>query len=201
MKRAITACLPLALVFLFAPLFANGAQEGAEMSAEQMAEMDAWMKLAQPGEHHQHLDKYVGTWDLAVTFWMGPDAEPMSSPPGRAEVSWILGGRFLEWKNTGDFGGMPFEGRAFDGYSYLDTEYQSVWFDNFGTLLLNYTGDCSDDGESRVMKAQFKNPTTGGTIHNRVVYTWQDADHFTYESYMKEGDLEHQNMEVKYSRK
>ena len=33
-----------------------------------------------------------------------------------AEAKWILGGRFILWKNTGKFGDMPFEGMANEGY-------------------------------------------------------------------------------------
>lgn len=201
MNRTKSVSLALAIALIVGPATAALAQEEAEMSPEMQAEMQAWMQLAQPGEHHKHLDKYVGSWELEVTFWMGPDAEPMTSPPGAAEVDWILGGRFLEWNHTGDFGGMPFEGKAIDGYSNLDEEYQASWVDNFGTLILDYTGECADGGEGRTMYAQFQNPMTGGTIDTRVVYAWQDADHFTYESYMKEGDKEHKNMLIRYSRK
>jgi hypothetical protein len=169
------------------------------MSAEAMAEMEAWMKLAQPGEHHQHLAPFEGHWKAQIKMWMEPDTPPMENE-AETEAHWIMGGRYLEWKHTGNFGGMPFEGRAIDGYNNGDNRYETVWIDNFGTLVIFYTGQCSEDGKSRTLMGEFSNPMAGGAIQNRVVYTWIDDDHFKYESYMKMGDTEYQNMEIRYER-
>ena len=78
------------------------AQEKGEMP-DMTPEMEAWMKLAQPGAHHEHLARLVGTWKGKVTMWMGPDQAPMVEETV-AEATWVLGGRFLQWKQTGNFG-------------------------------------------------------------------------------------------------
>ena len=176
-------------------------QEGAEpqMTAEMQAEMQTWMKLAQPGEHHEHLAPFVGTWKGEVRSWMGPDTEPMLDE-GTAEVSWIMGGRFLEWKLFGNFGGMPFEGLSLEGYNNGDERYESMWIDNFGTLILYYTGACSDDGSRRKMETTFTDPMTGGTIFYRSEYAWEDADHYTFTAYMTKGAGEFKNMEIRWAR-
>lgn len=180
--------------------FAAIAQEGQpEMTPEMQAEMEVWMNLAQPGEHHEHMDPYVGRWKGAVRMWMAPDAEPMLNE-SLAEVSWILGGRFLGWKHTGDFGGMPFEARALDAFNNGDDRYEMTWADNFGTLIVFYTGSCTDDGKSRVMNTQFNDPIKGGTIQYKTVYTWIDNDHFNYEAFMDKGDGEFKNLEIAYAR-
>jgi hypothetical protein len=170
-----------------------------EMTPEMQAEMEAWMKLAEPGEHHAHLNPFVGRWKGAVKMWMAPETEPMLDE-GFAEVSWILGGRYLEWRQTGEFGGMPFEGRAIEGFNNGDGRYEAVWIDNFGTLILFYTGSCSDDGKGRVMSTEFSDPVKGGTIQYKSVYRWIDDDHFLYEAFMDKGDGEFKSMEIAYER-
>ncbi len=175
------------------------AEQQPPMTPEMQAEMEMWMKLAQPGEHHQHLAAFVGTWQGKVKMWMTPDSEPMADD-AVAEVKLILGGRFLEWTNSGNFQSMPFEGRAIEGYNNGDKRYESMWIDNFGTLIVNFTGSCSEDGKSREMATQFSDPMKGGMIDYRSVYTWTDADHFTYTSYMKKDGKEFKNMEISYSR-
>lgn len=169
------------------------------MTPEMQAEMAAWMKLAQPGDHHKHLAPFVGSWKGKVTMWMGPDGEPMVEQ-SVAEVSWILEGRFLSWKNTGEFGGMPFEGLAIEGYNNGEQRYESFWIDNFGTLMLFFTGSCSDDGASRDMAGQFADPIAGGTIDYRSEHQWIDDDHFTYSTFMDKGDGEFKNMVIAYER-
>ena len=76
----------------------------------------------------------------------------------------------------------------------------SLAIDNFGTLILYYTGSCSDDGNSRVMSTQFNDPIKGGTIHYKGVYSWIDDDHFNYEAFMDKGDGEFKNLEIAYER-
>lgn len=178
---------------------ASSAQDLPEMSDDAKAAMNAWMELRTPGEHHQHLAQYAGSWKMEVTMWMEPGAEPMTDA-GAAEARLILGERYLEWTFTGVFGGMPFEARQLDAYNNGDQRYETVWADNFGTLFVNYAGECDGDGKVRTMHGEFTDPMSGGTISNRTVHTWQDEDHWTHESYMTMGEEEYKNMEIRYSR-
>jgi hypothetical protein len=120
---------------------------------EMGAEMEAWMKLAQPGEHHEHLDPYAGKWKAEITMWMAADAEPMKNA-AESEAKWIMDGRYMEWTHTGDFEGTPFQGRAIEAYNNGEERYESIWIDNFGTLVLFYTGHCSDGGKTRVIETE-----------------------------------------------
>ena len=176
----------------------SAAQE-PEMSEEAQAEMAAWMKLAQPGEHHQHLQAYEGKWNIQMTMWMSPGAEPMLNE-STAEAEWIMDGRFLRWQHKGDFAGSPYTGLGYDGYNNGDGRYETIYMDNFGTLMVLYTGECSDDGKTRVVKGSFSNPMEGATIEQRNVYFWIDDDHFKFESFMKMGDEEYKQMEMLYER-
>ena len=178
------------------------AQEETEMPAmtpEQVAEMNAWMKLAQPGPHHEHLAPFVGNWQGQVRMWMGPDAPEMNEV-SQAEVTWIMGGRFLQWKQSGNFGGMPYESMAIEGYNNGDKRYEATWVDNFGTLILDFKGSCSENGKKRVMSSQFEDVVAGGTVDYRTEYAWVDKDHFTYTAYMDKGDGEFKNLVITYER-
>lgn len=199
-KRIAIWLVALSLVLTIATTVTL-AQEGEmpEMTPEMQAEMAAWMELAQPAEHHQHMAPFVGSWKGEVNMWMAPETEPIVNQ-GAAEVSWIMGGRFLEWKQSGDFGGMPFEGRAIEGFNNGDGRYESIWVDNFGTLILFYTGSCSEDGKKRTMNTEFNDPVAGGKIQYKSVYTWTDEDHFTYEAFMDKGDGEFKSLEIAYER-
>jgi hypothetical protein len=183
-------------------LLAGPARAGDEepaISEEMQQEMMVWMKLAEPGPQHEGLAKYVGTWKGEVFMWMAPDMEPMVDS-STAEAEMILGGRYLEWTHTGSFSGMPYESRAIEAYSHLDKRYESIWIDNFGTLMLFFTGSGSEDGSRREMSTSFSDPVKGGTTAYRAVYEWHDEDHFSYITYMDKGEGEFKNMEIKFTR-
>ena len=191
----------LAILFLATPGAVSAQQEGEQpaMTPEMQAEMEAWMKLAQPGTHHEHLAPFVGTWKGEVKMWMATDGEPVVDE-SLAVAAWLMGGRYLEWKHTGHFGGMPFTGLAIEGYNNGDERYESVWMDNFGTLIMFFTGSCSNGGRSREMTSQFTDPFAGRTIGYRTEYQWLDDDHFTYTAYMDKGDGEYKNLVITYAR-
>jgi hypothetical protein len=173
--------------------------EAPQMTPEQQAEMAAWMALAQPGEHHEHLAPFVGKWKGTVQMWMGPDAPEMVQE-SMSEATWIMGGRFLQWTHKGDFGGMPYDALSLEGYNNGDKRYESTWVDNFGTLILNFEGSCSDDGKKRAMSTKFADVVAGGMVDYRTEYEWVDDDTFTYTAYMDKGDGEFKNMKITYVR-
>jgi NAD(P)-dependent dehydrogenase (short-subunit alcohol dehydrogenase family) len=178
---------------------ANQPGEMPEMTAEMQAEMEAWMKIAQPGPHHEHLAQLTGTWKGKVTMWMGPDTAPMTEVT-TAEATWLMDGRYLKWHQTGNFGGMPYEGMAIEAHNNGEDRYESVWMDNFGTLLMYFTGSCSDDGTLREMRSSFADVVAGGTVEYRTEYRIVDENHFTYTAFMDKGDGEFKNVVIEYER-
>ena len=46
-----------------------------------------------------------GTWKGDVQMWMDPDGPPIANE-AVAEVTRIMGGRYLEWKQVGTFAGF-----------------------------------------------------------------------------------------------
>jgi len=172
------------LALILAPA-AIGADEKAKGAVP--PEMEASMKLAAPGDHHKHLAAGIGKWDVAVKLWMAPGQPPAEST-GTMESSWLLGGRFVETTYKGDLMGMPFEGHGVDGYDNGAHQYVSTWADNMGTMMMYFTGTCSDDGKVRTMTADFTDPVTGQKMKNRSVTTVKDASSFTYEAWMVDGE-------------
>ncbi|MDX1643457.1 MAG: DUF1579 domain-containing protein [Thermoanaerobaculia bacterium] len=195
--RWIVVAAVVALVSI-APL---AAQQETVAEAPTMDEMmEAWMESAEPGEHHAHLAPFAGRWTAEISMWMEPGAEPSMSH-AKTEAQWVLGGRYLEWIHAGEFAGMPFEGRQMDAYNNVEQRYESTWADNFGTPILYYMGHCEENGTVRTLHGEFTDPMSGQTVSQRAVYTWQDDDHWTYESYMAMGDGEEfKNMEIRYTR-
>ena len=118
MTTSIRITVIIALLAVSVTALAQEKEEMPEMTPEMQAEMEAWMKLAQPGAHHEHLAPFVGTWKGKVTMWMGPEQPPIIEETV-ADVTWLLGGRFLQWTQKGRFGDMPFEGMAIEGYNML----------------------------------------------------------------------------------
>src|SRR4029077_17597223 len=97
-----------------APAAAPATGGGGAAQAKAKAEMDAYMKLAQPGEHHKRLGHLAGKWKTSGQ--MMTPGQPTIEMSGTMEASWILGGRYLQELHTGSFMGQAFEGRSLDGY-------------------------------------------------------------------------------------
>lgn len=151
------------------------------------------------GSHHHHLDRFIGIWTGRITVWTDVDAEPTSFE-STAEARWILGRRYLEWTHGGVLGGVPFRGLGIDTFNTLAGQYESIWIDNLGTLILFYEGSCADGGSVRTLETTFTEPTDGSTATQKVVYRWVDDNRFTYESFMKQGASEFRSMLIEYQR-
>ncbi len=185
---------------------AAGAQEPAtdpaqagETSAEEPA-VDPLVLLTEPGEHHEHLDRLVGDWDLTIRVWSSPDAEPIESA-GTAEARWILDGRFLWTIYRAELFGKPFEAWSVEGYDNQARQYVGTWRDTQGTYTLIYAGTCQQpplaegeapvevpavpDGTYRVMTTQVTDPVSGEVLQVRTELRVEaDGGGFVQESFV-----------------
>lgn len=165
------------------------------------AMMEAMMKAGTPGDAQKKLDSMVGTWDTKVTMWMVPGADSMTSN-GTSTNQWVMGGRYLEQRFKGDFGGMPFEGLGYSGYDNVKKQYWGTWIDNMSTGIMTSTGSASDDGKTWDFTATMADPMTGkdSTVKEKV--TIIDADHHTMEMWGPGPDGKmFKTMEIAYARK
>jgi hypothetical protein len=152
-------------------------------AAARKAQMDAYMKLAQPGEHHKRLDSFAGKWKVNGRSWFEP-GKPPTDFTGSMESAWLLGGRYLQSVHKGQFFGMPFEGRAIDGYDNATNEYFSTWIDNMGTGVLVFRGKCDDPCRVLTETAEGFDPMAGKVMKTKEVTTFVDPDTYRFEMYM-----------------
>jgi hypothetical protein len=155
----------------------------ADAQAKMKAEMDAYMKLAQPGEHHKMLGHLAGKWVATGKTWMNPGQPPVEMN-STVEASWILGGRYLQEVHTSSFMGQPFEGRSLDGYDNYTHEYFSTWVDSMGTGVMVFRGKCDDPCTALTETAEGPDPMTGKVMKSKTVTTFVDPDTYRFEMYM-----------------
>lgn len=168
--------------------------------AQNNDDMKAMMAYAAPGDNHKMLAKMAGTWSATVTFWMQPGAAPMTSS-ATAVNEMILGGRYLQSKNTGTMMGQPFEGMGITGYDNAKKVFIATWVDNFGTGILTMTGTWDDAAKGIVFSGKEVDPTTGKEFAYRQVVKNPDDHTQIMEMYANMGSGEFKNMEIKYTRK
>ena len=188
------------LIVCASVLAADEPKKPRQPSAEEQAAMEAMMKAATPGEMHKKLTPMVGVFDLKITMWNMPGQPPTNST-GTSENTWVLGGRFIEQKATGDFMGMPFLGIGYTGYDNIKKIYVGTWMDNFGTQVMISTGT-TDDGKTYNFDSSVSDPMTGKTQPVKEKITVVDDDHHVMEMWGPGPDGKmYKMMEITYTRK
>ena len=128
-----------------------------EPSPEEMAKMmEEWMAVAEPGEHHKHLNQFVGKWNTIMKIWFeGPGTPPVETH-GTAEMKWILNGRFIMHESkgemamptaTGEMNKTPYSGLGFLGYDNYRNVFVGSWMDGLGTAMYTYKGTADPSGK------------------------------------------------------
>jgi len=170
-----------------------------EMDPDEM--MAAYMALGQPGEHHQELMKSVGEWDAVTAFVMDPtNPDERTIEKGSCTVVPIMGGRFVKARFASSMMGMPFEGLSFSGYDNGREMFASTWMDTVSTSITYMEGDMNDDGDL-VMKGMAYAPGAGEYMM-KMVYKWDDSDHWTQVFYDQMPDGSWFNSgEIRYTRR
>ena len=197
-------------ILLLAGVVAAAAQEEPDATdaaaATEEPEVDPIVALTQPGEHHDHLDRLVGDWDLTVRVWQSPDGEPMETA-GTAEARWILDRRFLWTIYRAELFGQPFEAWSIEGYDNQAKEYVGTWRDTQGTYTLVYRGKCRQpprdedepetevepvaEGTFREMKTKLTDPVSGEKLDVRTqLRIEEDGSGFVHESFIDLPDEE-----------
>jgi hypothetical protein len=174
--------------------------EAAHDHGEMMKQMhEAMAKAGTPGDAHKKLDGMVGKWDAKVTMWPMPGMDPMTST-GTSESRWVMGGRYIEQRFSGNVMGMTFDGMGHTGYDNVKKQYFSTWMDSMSTGMMMSTGTMDDD-KSFTFTGTMADPMTGKdcTVISKVRVV--DADHHHFE--MWGPDMQGKNykmMEIAYTR-
>lgn len=179
MKIRLTAA---ALCLLALPVLAQDKPKEPAAPAMSAADMEAMQKAMMPGEPHKHLARMVGDWTYTNKMWMDP-SQPALESTGTMRGETILGGRYVQTAWSGNMMGMPFEGRATEGYDNLAKQYVNSWVDNMGTGIIYSTGTCDDAGMKCSYKGNMIDPMTSKPSYMRQEITWTDANTFKNEMY------------------
>lgn len=203
--RHLTLAAGLAGLSFAAGTFAAPAPQEDARAQEEMPSMDeimaAYMAAGAVGEHHGHLEAFVGTWDATSTFWNAPDEPPMEAN-GVMVNEMTLGGRFLKQSYTSEIMGQDFEGHSLWGYSNNDECYKSIWIDNMTTDLTFSTGYCSEDHKTFTMMGSQTNPMFGNREQYEDVCKIDDDNHHSFIRYMiLEDGSKVKSMEIVYTRR
>ena len=177
------------------------AQQKKDSAPDQKAMMEAMMKAMMPGDAHKLLEPMVGTFDVKVVAWMMP-GQPPTDGKGTAVSTWVLGGRYVEQKFSGQFMGMPFEGIGYTGYDNVKKSYWSTWVDNMGTGVMTSSGSTGDGGKTWKFMSSMPDPMTGKDTpeESRLIVT--DHDHYSMEMWSPGPDGKMMKMmEIAYARK
>ena len=197
---AVVAALALA-VAAAGPVLGQEASKQPEMTPEQKAAMEAWMKVATPGEGHKVLEPMVGSWNVRMTMWQAPDG-PAQVSQGVSEDAWVLGGRFVRETVHSEINGMPFDGLGYTGYDNFKKQYVGSWMDTMGTMMMTMTGSADPSGKVITATSAMDDVTTGKKITVREVTTIVDANKHVFEMFGPgPTGTEFKMMEAVYTRK
>lgn len=173
-----------------------------QMTAEQLAEMQAWMKIATPGENHKHLQVLVGHWETVTKIWMGGPGSPAMESKGTSQNRWVLGGRFVQQEYKGEFMGQPYEGLGMTGYDNYKNMYIASWADTTGTHLLTSRGQRDPSGKVFTFYGEMDEPSlnVSGRIVKYVTRIINENKHVFEIIDLHAGD-NYKVMEITYTRK
>ncbi|MBN1447974.1 MAG: DUF1579 family protein [Bacteroidetes bacterium] len=192
MRRLVTsAALFLTFCFCSVPAFA---QEG----------MEEYMKLMGPGPEHEILKKMVGSWNLKISFWQMPGADPVTTE-GTSENRLILGGRFLQMESQSGEGETYMETLNILGFDRRHEKYTTVGFDTWGTYYVTATGDYDEAKKTLTYYGEDDDPVMGFTQKYRYIVSWLSDDSFRMEiifiDFPMVQEKEWKMVEILYTRK
>lgn len=118
-----------------------------------------WKEVATPGEAHQRLNDWVGSWTTETKMWMSPENPTITK--GSAEIKWVLGGRFLQQEFTGELMGQPMSGIGYTGYDNYSKKYVGFWVDNTATAVFTMEGLFDQGGKNLIMYGKMDEWMTG----------------------------------------
>ncbi len=195
MKRYILACcMVIPALGLAAPAFADDSK--GQPSLEQM--MAEYMKLAQPGPHHERMKSLVGSWRIVSKMWLGPGDPQVAE--GSSTVTSMLGGRFISEEVKGTFMGMPMEGIGLTGYDNMKKAYIGTWIDSMGTGIIVTEGTSDDSGKTITWKGSYPDPISGGEVSRKMIHKIVDDNRRVMEMYENREGQEVKSLEVVYTR-
>jgi len=179
--------------------------------AEMKKMMAEWMALGKPGDPHKALESTVGTWSTEMKL-VAPGMPPMVTR-GTSERKWVLGGRFIEERSSGDmigpdekspigFGKIKSDGIGLVGYDNYKNIYTGVWISDLGTNMMTMSGTMPPGSNTLTMYGLMDEPMLKmSDRYNKYVTRIVDNDKFVFEVYDLAAGPDHKVFEITYTRK
>lgn len=146
---------------------------------------------AKPGPEHEHLKKYVGTWDATMKMG-GMDSKCTST------YKMDLGGLWLSSTFDGEVFGTKFQGKGMDTYDAAKKKYIGLWCDSMSTSPLVMEGTYDKDKKTLTLAGEGPGPD-GKPQKHKSVTEWKDDDFFVFHMFM--GDGKDPMFTIEYKRK
>ncbi|MGK6352181.1 DUF1579 family protein [Parapedobacter sp. DT-150] len=163
-------------------------------------EMDAWTRYMMPSDTHQLLSIYKGDFDMEITMWMDEGQEPMVVKVISVHDT-ILGGRFLEMKQSGNMMGMDYHSVMTLGFNNTDEQFVMTTLTNMGTGILSLAGPWNPESRTATLIGQLTNPVSKNPIHVRQQVTFVDNDTILIQNVDREGNgAEKKSIQYKLTR-
>lgn len=142
--------------------------------------MKQFARFTQPGEHHKLLERFIGKWDAQTTFFMGGAAAP--SGKGSLEVSWLMPGRWIQFRGTVSMMGTNVQLFSMMGYDNFKQSYVWANVNSMDTAMTHAEGDATQDEKSLIGYGTLDEYTTGENDKMvKYAYRFVDADKFVLE--------------------
>lgn len=175
--------------------------EKRELDQEEM--MKAWAAAGTPGEQHQWLERFVGTWDSVTRTWMPGPGGGESVSKGTFIYRWLIPGLWQIGEFQGEMMGRPFQGFEVRGYDNQKKKHVGIWLDSTSTALLRMEGNLDPTGNTLILFGAGDDPVTGEQAKMmRFTTRMLDDDRFVFEIHdMTTGIEGFRMMEATYTRR
>ena len=149
---------------------------------------------------HKVLQHEAGSWDAVVKTWSAPDAEPALSRA--TETNHMLGDMWVVGVFESGSKEATYRGQSQVGYDPVAKKYVGTWIDTMSPFLNTFEGTMQ--GNQLTMRTKDLDPKSGQQKLTKMVTTYVDKDHKTFESFEPipgKQDQWWKTMEVHYTRR
>lgn len=160
--------------------------------------MKAWENYMNPGEAHTLMAKWVGKWNVELTFY-NVGSKPTTAT-AIANYKTILGGRYLQCDYSGNIDGTPFEGKNTTAFDNSRKIFLSTWIDNMGTGLMYMEGTWNEKTKTIHFKGKANDVITGKEFGLRETHTIIDDNNQLMEMFDIKDGKETKSMMIKLTR-
>lgn len=161
--------------------------KGVQPPTEQMEKV---AKLMEPGADHEVMEPLIGHFEGSGKMWMEEGGEAMEFS-GKVDREWVLGGRFVHEKVTGDAMGPEqpaFEGLGVMGYNTIERRYESAWIENMSTYISMMNGTYDAAKKTFTFTGELMNPMTLKRTRQRSVLDVSDPNREVMTGYTTDTD-------------